>query len=302
MTRHQGRNSRLTPAARLNILLLHADPDRLAGVADLHHEVDRHVGLHADRHVGALRGGRVGLQYEVPHGAGSEHKLAGGNGKFIITPKNLTPERETQICASCHTRANSKDMDAHGLENPLDINNKMPKPGISRADFLANNVKNQDNSAYWADGKHVKKHHEQVQDFIQTKKYRNATQLMTCVSCHDVHGPGTDRHQLSGTSNGTLCTGCHTANTDVVAHMTAKTGLSMGASTKCIDCHATKTAKSGSGNPVAGRTGASGTKYYQNDITSHLFDVPNKSTVSPTNAMPIPYTNSCGGCHSSTAL
>ena len=40
------------------LVLLHRHPDHLARVADLHHEVDRHVALHADRHVGALRGVR----------------------------------------------------------------------------------------------------------------------------------------------------------------------------------------------------------------------------------------------------
>jgi hypothetical protein len=39
-----------------------------------------------------------------------------------------------------------------------------------------------------------------------------------------------------------------------------------------------------------------------NDITSHLFDMPRKTNkavkgVEPGKAMPIPYTNSCGGCH-----
>ncbi len=242
---------------------------------------------------------------ETCHGPGSEHHAAGGKGKFIVTPANITPEREVMICAQCHTR--SKGNDGFGLktESPLDSNNKMMLPGTSRATFLAKNTTQHDANAssdLWADGKHSKKHHQQATDFLQTKKYRNGTQLMTCASCHDVHAPGTDRHQLSGTSDSSLCKSCHTAVGDGIQHSIAKTGKYMG-SHACSDCHVTRTAKTGSGNPVAGLVGASGTKYYQNDITSHLFDVPKKSKVSPTNAMPIPYTkNECQGCHSPAGL
>ena len=248
---------------------------------------------------------------ETCHGPGSEHLAAaamGNFGNYIITPQNLTPEREVQICASCHTRTDSKDMDGHGLENPLDANNKMPRPGISRADFLANNVVKQDNGAYWADGKHVKKHHEQVQDFVQSKKYRNGSKLMACSNCHNVHAPGPDtvRHQLrSAYSDNTLCLSCHAAEiTDIATHMIAKTGVNMstaGRAAMCIDCHMPKTAKSGSGNPTP-FTSTAGTKYYENDIASHRFDVPMKTDVSAANPMPIAYTNGCGVCHNPSSL
>lgn len=239
---------------------------------------------------------------ESCHGAGSEHMAAGGQGKFIITPKNLTPEREIMICAVCHTRTNAKDMDGHKFENPLDKSNKMPLPGISRPNFLANNVSSYDTSAFWADGKHVKKHHSQATDLIQTAKYRNGTKLVTCSGCHDVHAPGTDRHQLSGTSDNKLCISCHTTTNDIAAHMTVKTGSNMGTGTLCVDCHVQKTAKSGSGSPTTTFIGQSGTKYFQNDISSHRFDVPLKTAVSATNAMPIAYTNQCGACHNASRL
>jgi len=188
------------------------------------------------------------------------------------------------------------------LENPLDLNNKMPLPGISRANFLANNVSSYDKGAFWGDGKHVKKHHSQATDFIQTAKYRNGSRLLTCSACHDVHAPGTDRRQLSGTSDNALCTGCHTTANDVAAHMIAKTGTNMGTGTLCIQCHLPKTAKSGSGSPTTTFIGQAGTKYFQNDISSHLFDVPLKTAVSATNTMPIAYTNACGACHNSSRL
>ncbi|MHB8881955.1 MAG: cytochrome c3 family protein [Thermodesulfovibrionales bacterium] len=246
----------------------------------------------------------LNLGCETCHGPGSEHVAAGGNGKAIVTPSNITPEREGMICGQCHSRPQGNDSFPIRKDSPLNSSNKMMAAGTSRADFLAANTSRHDASDaagdYWGDKKHSKSHHQQYTDFIQTRKYRNGTMIKTCADCHDVHAPGSDRHQLKGVGNN-LCKGCHTT-VDVVAHMTAKTGAMMGSSTWCIECHATKTAKSGSGPTNPGMTGASGTKYYQGDISSHLLDVPTKSSISPTNAMPIPYTNSCGECHSNASL
>lgn len=239
---------------------------------------------------------------ESCHGPGSEHMDAGGQGKFILTPQNLTPEREVQICAACHTRTNSNDKDGLKLESPLDKNNQMMLPGTSRADFLKNNVSTYDTTAFWADSKHAKKHHSQATEFVQTKKYRNGTKLTTCASCHDVHAPGTDRHQLSGTSDNKLCLSCHTTKTDLKAHMDATTGYNMGAGTLCIQCHLQKTAQSGSGSPTTAFKSPSGQEYFHNDISSHMFDVPLKSSISANNKMPIAFTNECGICHNPVRL
>jgi predicted CXXCH cytochrome family protein len=116
--------------------------------------------------------------------------------------------------------------------------------------------------------------------------YRNGSQLETCTACHDSHAPGTDRHQLSGTTDDSLCLTCH-ASVDSSNHQIDKSGYDMGAS--CIECHNVKISSSGAGtNP----TGA----YPHGDVTSHLFDVPNKTQVGSAK-MPVPYTNTCGGCH-----
>jgi len=244
---------------------------------------------------------------ESCHGPGSEHVAASGNGEFIVSPGLITPERSNMICGQCHSRSQGNDSYGIHKDSPLDNTNKMMVAGTSRAAFLAGNTSRHDanTSDLWGDGKHSKSHHQQYTDFIQSPKYRNGSSLVTCYSCHDPHAPGTDRHQLSGTSDNSLCQTCHTTVTDVVAHMTAKTGTSsMPAGTKCIQCHNPKTATSGAGsNPTTPAIGGtSGTKYYQGDISSHLFDVPPKTSVSPTNAMPVPYTNTCGGCHNYSSL
>lgn len=246
---------------------------------------------------------------ETCHGPGSEHVAAGGAGKFIVSPSNITPERATVICAQCHSRPQGNDSLGIKKDSPLNQQNKMMAAGTSRADFLAQNTSRHDASVsagdFWGDGKHSKSHHQQYTDFIQTKKYRNGDSLKTCASCHNPHAPGSDKHQLSGTSDNSLCTSCH-ATVEVVAHMTAKTGASMGSGTKCIDCHTTKTSSSGAGtNATTAKTHSANTliKYFQGDISSHRFDVPLKSGATPTSdPMPVPYTNNCGSCHNMSTL
>jgi len=243
---------------------------------------------------------------ETCHGPGSEHVAAGGNGKFIVSPGKITPERASMVCGQCHSRSQGNDSYGSHKDSPLDNTNKMMVAGTSRAAFLAGNTSRHDatTSDLWGDGKHSKSHHQQYTDFIQTAKYRNGSRLLTCASCHDPHGPGTDRHQMSGTTDNSLCQGCHTTVTDVVAHMTAKVGASMGADTRCIQCHNPKTSSSGAGsNPTTPAVGGtSATRYYQGDISSHLFDVPRKTATSSTNAMPVPYTNNCGLCHNYSGM
>jgi predicted CXXCH cytochrome family protein len=207
------------------------------------------------------------------------------------------------MCAQCHSRPQGNDTLGIKKDSPLNPQNKMMIAGTSRADFLAQNTSRHDASAaagdFWGDGKHSKSHHQQYTDFIQTPKYRNGSKLMTCTGCHDPHGPGSDRHQLTGTSNNSMCTSCHTT-VSLSAHMTAKTGFDMGSGTKCIDCHNTKTSSSGAGT-VAKMKGT--TQLFHGDISSHRFDVPLKSSATPTtDPMPVPYTNSCGGCHNMNTL
>ena len=267
-----------------------------SGVPDAGGEVHPVTGTKQELNIGC----------ESCHGPGSEHVAAGGQGKSIVSPGLITSERSNMICGQCHSRSQGNDSYGIHKDSPLDNTNKMMVAGTSRAAFLAGNTSRHDATTtdLWGDGKHSKSHHQQYTDFIQSPKYRNGSSLLTCYSCHDPHAPGTDRHQLSGTTDNGLCQTCHTTVTDVAAHMTAKVGFSMGAGTKCIQCHNPKTATSGAGsNPTTPAIGGtSATKYYQGDISSHLFDVPRKTATSSSNPMPVPYTNNCGVCHNYTSL
>jgi predicted CXXCH cytochrome family protein len=237
---------------------------------------------------------------ESCHGPGSRHWEAAGQGKHIVSLKLLTPEREAMVCGQCHSRPKG----ALNTDSPVNADGLMMIAGTSRPDFLQNHATSQDDGAasdFWTDaGSHSKSHHQQYTDFIRSGMYKNAVQLMTCSSCHDPHQKTANPRQLraSPTQNAALCGSCHATQAgDLAVHLTAK-GIPL-ASTKaglalCTDCHMPKTAKTGSGEP--GVLGTSGTQYWRNDISSHLFDVPAKAASIATK-MPTAFTNPCGSCH-----
>lgn len=273
----------------------------------------------------------MNISCESCHGAGSEHWYRAGNGRSIVSPSLLTPEREVNICAQCHTRVKGNGglqagaPAAYTTEAPLDVNGRMPAPGASRAEFLASHVSKIDDGlwtvAAGGDDLHSQKHHQQATDFVKSKKYRNPYDLLTCASCHDVHGNSGLTHQIQSPLDASggdyaaagsegLCLACHkpylngypapaglTVGQRMQQHWAAQgvANVSMG-DIKCIDCHMPKTAKSGSG---LRQKLIAGTQYWSGDISSHLFDVPLRADITnkSANMMPIAYTNGCGGCH-----
>lgn len=159
---------------------------------------------------------------------------------------------------------------------------------------------------FWPDGVHSKSHHQQGTDLVRSKKYVNDRQLMTCSDCHDPHGKTGIKHQLrmeARDAKGSLCASCH--KVDPKSHSEKTVGFAHEDIT-CLSCHMTKTMQTGAGLGK-GKDAADGRNYWTNDITSHLFDVPRKTNVGvkgvePGKAMPIPYTNACGGCHNAEKL
>jgi hypothetical protein len=141
--------------------------------------------------------------------------------------------------------------------------------------------------------------------------HRNDRILTVCSDCHGSHGEATHQHHLfsdPGDPNSPLCQTCHAV--DIVTHMDDKIGATMaGPSTLCVRCHMPLTAKTGAGRyglldgVPTGTAADDAITYFENDIASHLFLVPRKNHpsvagITPAAAMPIPYTNSCGGpCH-----
>ena len=240
------------------------------------------------------------------HGAGSAHVRAtkAKRGATIVNPRKLAAERAMVICNQCHSRPQGTMKN----DQPINKDNRMLTPGISRNEYLVNHTTREDAAQkdFWGDGVHSKAHHQQGTDLLRSKKYINGNQLMTCADCHDPHGTTGLKHQVRlevRDAKNSLCASCH--KVDVKAH-TAKVVGAEHEEINCINCHMTKTMQTGAGLGK-GREGKDGKNYWMNDITSHLFDVPRKTNaaakgVEPGKAMPIPYTNACGACHDTDKL
>lgn len=255
---------------------------------------------------------------ETCHGPGSEH-VAANKARFILAPENITPSREVMLCDRCHDRLIGNGPNTHN-DVPMNPDGLFPPAGISRAEYLASFVETKGPTASqnWPDDIHAKSHHQHVPDYLKAGHYRNSSHLMSCSQCHNTHAGTGNEHYLREDPNDPdqpMCLTCHQDYIGTSAdHTTEILGVAhaKGIAT-CVDCHMIKTAKTGSGdygflldNPTGTSTDPFIT-YFENDITSHVFDVPRKTNVgvkgvTPGSAMPIPYTNSCGTCHDPSKL
>jgi hypothetical protein len=248
---------------------------------------------------------------ESCHGPGSKHWEVGGQGKYIVSPSLLTPEREAVICGQCHSRPKG----FLNTDSPINADGLMMIAGTSRNDFLklyaTKQLDGNATSDYFQDvDKHSKSHHQQYSDFIRSSMYKNGTELMTCASCHDPHQRTAFTRQLikDPTSNTESCgsSSCHEQQaSNLPAHLVEQ-NITLGGDkgfALCADCHLTKAAKTGSGKPGLL---IQGVQYWENDITSHLFKVPDRSLARPVaqggQNMPVPYTTDCGTCHAAIGI
>jgi hypothetical protein len=251
----------------------------------------------------------INMGCETCHGPGSVHVAAPkiDMASTIVTPSKLSAEREAMICGQCHSRPQGH------LKNdqPVNAANKMMLPGTSRNVFLKEYTTREDGAPtdFWADGLHSKSHHQQYSDFIKSPKYRNGTQLVACSDCHDPHGTKGLPHQMRvDQSKPEACNSCHINSMDLKKHLADKSKCTVAPEKiTCTECHSAKTAQTGAGFGK-GLIGKDGKNYWQNDISSHVYDVPRKDNkavkgIESGKAMPIPYTNQCGAaCHKSSDL
>ncbi|MCK6471918.1 MAG: cytochrome c3 family protein [Planctomycetes bacterium] len=265
----------------------------------------------------------LGITCEQCHGPGSKHREQAllpdeiiskkvtitHKGKHIVQPEMLSVERASLICGRCH--------------GSIEAEHPWPMPGISRAEWLdmvvdEGNSTGVSASRLWADGIHEKGGHHGMgyTNYMQSVHYRNDRKLVACFDCHGLHGETDYKYGLKADpddSTAGLCQSCHLK--DIRQHMEDKTGDDMkGLSTKCYECHMTRTGTGGAGKPGLFNgtpTGNPATDpsivYWQGDQSSHVWDVPSKmsvgvASVQPALAMPTPYTNNCGTCHDASAL
>lgn len=261
----------------------------------------------------------INVGCESCHGPGSEHAAWAGStpmnasgGRYIVSPERLSPSRQLVLCARCHDRVMGQGPVAS--QAPLDANGCMPRPGISRVEFLASHVSQKAPSLddMWSQDELTRTEHHQAADLLRSVKHRNHRILVTCSDCHTNHGETTAPHQLlhdHTVPTGLLCFRCH--NLDHLGHMQETTGsMHAGVGTVCTRCHMPNTGRGGAGTtgiqlaPLTGTMSDENLVFYRNDVSSHFFGrVPRKThpdvlNVTPFYAMPIPFTDGCGtSCH-----
>ena len=266
----------------------------------------------------------INIGCERCHGPGSEHVAANGSYRAIVNPKYLSAERSSVVCGTCHDRRQGYGGPTIGYTQPISKDGSLARPGISRHELITvftDPVKKgptmpgpgRENNI-WPDDVHSSQPHQQYSDFLKSKMYRNRRMLVTCSDCHDMHGNTPNpRFLIHDAENpaSALCQRCHAV--DNLSHMDAKLNARMkGSMTRCTDCHMPGTAIVGgiAGDfgrflkppPYTNATEEEQNAYWEGPINSHVFDVPMKTNVGvrglpPGQAMPIPYTASCGTCH-----
>jgi hypothetical protein len=253
------------------------------------------------------------------HGPGAEHASTGDKTK-IINPKNLSYERQLEVCGQFHFRGSSS---WHTYEYAWDeTNNKAYVPGDSLGLYVVHKP------GLWPDNYTSRQHHQQYNDILKSKHYTNPYHKLTCFECHDPHKVTSNSHQIvdslyvrdqSGNyiwvktknDDNTLCLACHAgygpfagltramiqdpvANKDTIAAVVTRhthhsydpeNKNNTGGASRCSKCHMAKTAITA--------------KAY--DIHSHTFEVISpkktldyKNVTTPTKGM----INSCSAsCH-----
>ncbi len=266
----------------------------------------------------------INIGCERCHGPGSEHVANAGRSRFIVNPKLLSAERSSVVCGRCHDRRQGYGGEVFGYTQALSADGKLARPGISRHELLTKftdpvkkgpTMRGADTEFnIWPDDIHSSKPHQQYSDFLKSKMHRNDRLLVTCSDCHNLHGDTSNFRWLlydQNDPNSPLCQRCH--EVDINDHMQTKLGATMkGHLTRCIDCHMAPTVNTGgiAGSygrmihppPYANAQEEQKNAYWEGPMRSHVFDVPFKTNVmvrgvEPGQAMPIPYTNSCGTCH-----
>lgn len=237
---------------------------------------------------------------EACHGPGSEHLEQTPRGQRIVSPRLLTPERESLVCGRCHARHRG----VHDELAPLDERLEMPRAGIARSSFLSRHVSRFEapEETRFASGD-PRLGFQQYGDFLRSDKYRSATLLVTCADCHDAHRSAGFAYDLRDEGGDAACSGCHAAAQDVVQHAATKVGYAHDRGVApdaltCIACHMVRTGSSGA--RLAGLTDHSDPSrpvtIMHGDRATHrfVFEGRTRSSEQPTAA-----TAACAGCHGS---
>jgi hypothetical protein len=167
-----------------------------------------------------------GTSCERCHGPGGRHSEPGAGAQFIVRARALGAERETAVCAQCHSL---RDVVAAGFAAGRDYSDHfMPileyaqKPGRD--------------PAYWADGR-PRRFSNDAAGLWQSDCFVKGG--ATCLHCHDPHRPDVDAHPQLAPGNPAPCARCHPAHVQEAAAHSRHPAGSPG--TSCVECHMPKT-------------------------------------------------------------
>lgn len=167
-----------------------------------------------------------GTSCERCHGPGARHSEPGAGARFIVRASALGAERETAVCAQCHSL---RDVVAPGFAAGADYHDHF-MPILEYAQKVGADP------AYWPDGR-PRRFSNDALGLWQSDCFVKGG--ATCITCHDPHAPDVDTHPQLAASNHSLCVGCHPAEgRDLAAHTRHAPGS---AGSSCVECHMPKT-------------------------------------------------------------
>jgi len=275
----------------------------------------------------------VNVGCESCHGPGNLHNQAiqtpvDGKSRIgvtkIINPKFLSAARADLICGRCHDRRAGKAKKS--ATQAVNLKEQFFPAGDSRQAIVTEysaagkaGPSTTNKKDLWPDNIHSRRPRQQYSEHVKSAHYRNRDQLVTCSDCHNAHGDSPYPTWLTGDPKdpySPLCQSCHQKDSaqhqQVVGHPRIEVGL-----VSCISCHMVGTSRPGGDSgqyglfakrpPFSSLKDEQQAAYWEGNLNSHVFDVPNKISVgvwgiAPDKAMPIPYTNSCGFCHDVSAI
>jgi len=176
-----------------------------------------------------------GTNCERCHGPGSQHvelyqqprSARGSAATGIVLQTRLGPQRNTMVCAQCHSL---RDLVSEGYSAGADYNDYF-------LPILEYGQKVDADPAYWQDGRPRRFSNDAI-GFWQSECYLKGG--ATCLDCHtDVHNPETAKIAPSGYDSDSLCTRCHGSIGQAISAHTHHAAGSAGSA--CVECHMPRT-------------------------------------------------------------
>ena len=176
-----------------------------------------------------------GVNCERCHGPGAKHvvnysaaeKPAPGPARDIVVQTRLDPQRDTMVCAQCHS---FRDIFVPGFQAGDNYYDHF-------VPILEFDQPVDKDPAYWADGR-TRRFSTDAFGLWQSQCFLKGG--VTCLKCHvDAHDTTVEKSPQLRPGDAAICTQCHTAIGKNVAAHTQHGEKSAGSS--CVECHMPRT-------------------------------------------------------------